>query len=180
MVHTCTCVLGRLGARASVCACTAAHSRPTPDRYHPNANTRQVLIFAILSTWTENYGNTSVQWQATMTDAIQCIRNGTPGAARHESPTHLSPPLCKHAHARPDTPLSLALPSSPLHLSDRRISSLGLVQSLFEASMYTFVFMWTPTIQDAYEATFSVTQSDVREVLYMTYTTVRSPFLAEC
>eukprot|EP01104_Vermistella_antarctica_P013056 TRINITY_DN3887_c0_g1_i3.p1 TRINITY_DN3887_c0_g1~~TRINITY_DN3887_c0_g1_i3.p1 ORF type:complete len:384 (-),score=67.46 TRINITY_DN3887_c0_g1_i3:533-1684(-) len=81
-----------------------------------------VLIFAILSTWTENYGNTSVQWQATMTDAIQCIRN------------------------------------------DRRISSLGLVQSLFEASMYTFVFMWTPTIQDAYEATFSVTQSDLLQV----------------
>lgn len=25
---------------------------------------------------------------------------------------------------------------------------LGIVQSLFEASMYTFVFMWTPALQE--------------------------------
>jgi len=31
-------------------------------------------------------------------------------------------------------------------LTNKKIAVLGLVQSLFEASMYTFVFMWTPAI----------------------------------
>jgi hypothetical protein len=30
--------------------------------------------------------------------------------------------------------------------SDRRIALLGAMQSLFEASMYTFVFLWTPAL----------------------------------
>jgi len=32
--------------------------------------------------------------------------------------------------------------------SDSKIVLLGAIQSLFEASMYTFVFMWTPALQD--------------------------------
>jgi len=32
--------------------------------------------------------------------------------------------------------------------SDYKIAILGMVQSLFEASMYTFVFMWTPALQE--------------------------------
>eukprot|EP00698_Gefionella_okellyi_P016385 TRINITY_DN4688_c0_g1_i4.p1 TRINITY_DN4688_c0_g1~~TRINITY_DN4688_c0_g1_i4.p1 ORF type:complete len:428 (-),score=75.01 TRINITY_DN4688_c0_g1_i4:31-1314(-) len=33
--------------------------------------------------------------------------------------------------------------------SDSRVLLLGLVQSLFEAAMYTFVFMWTPAVNAA-------------------------------
>jgi hypothetical protein len=29
---------------------------------------------------------------------------------------------------------------------DRKVMLVGLIQSLFEAAMYTFVFMWTPTL----------------------------------
>jgi hypothetical protein len=38
---------------------------------------------------------------------------------------------------------------NPLYIlrNNTRILLLGLVQSLFEASMYTFVFMWTPALQ---------------------------------
>jgi len=32
---------------------------------------------------------------------------------------------------------------------DKKIILLGVVQSFFEASMYTFVFMWTPALQNA-------------------------------
>jgi len=32
--------------------------------------------------------------------------------------------------------------------SDRKVLILGIIQSLFEASMYTFVFMWTPALQE--------------------------------
>jgi len=31
---------------------------------------------------------------------------------------------------------------------DKRIALLGMVQSLFEASMYIFVFMWTPVLEE--------------------------------
>ena len=30
--------------------------------------------------------------------------------------------------------------------ADRKIALLGAIQSLFEASMYTFVFLWTPAL----------------------------------
>lgn len=30
--------------------------------------------------------------------------------------------------------------------SDEKIALLGAIQSLFEASMYTFVFLWTPAL----------------------------------
>eukprot|EP01133_Synstelium_polycarpum_P019065 gene19065-22830_t len=33
--------------------------------------------------------------------------------------------------------------------NDRVVIKLGFIQSLFEASMYTFVFMWTPTLQES-------------------------------
>jgi len=34
-------------------------------------------------------------------------------------------------------------------LGDRKIILLGLIQSLFEGAMFTFVFMWTPALQPA-------------------------------
>ena len=33
--------------------------------------------------------------------------------------------------------------------TDIRIPILGMIQSLFEASMYCFVFMWTPALETA-------------------------------
>ena len=33
-----------------------------------------------------------------------------------------------------------------LHWSDEKIALLGAIQSLFEGSMYTFVFLWTPAL----------------------------------
>lgn len=35
--------------------------------------------------------------------------------------------------------------------ADRKVLILGIVQSLYEASMYTFVFMWTPALQEGPE-----------------------------
>lgn len=35
--------------------------------------------------------------------------------------------------------------------TDSKVMLLGIVQSLFEASMYTFVFMWTPALQETEE-----------------------------
>lgn len=37
-------------------------------------------------------------------------------------------------------------------IADTRVPLLGLVQSLFEGSMYTFVFMWTPALEAAVRA----------------------------
>lgn len=37
---------------------------------------------------------------------------------------------------------------------DKKIVILGLVQSLFEASMYTFVFMWTPALTEGDDKSF--------------------------
>lgn len=36
--------------------------------------------------------------------------------------------------------------SSSLMQSDEKIALLGAIQSLFEGSMYTFVFLWTPAL----------------------------------
>ena len=64
-----------------------------------------VLAAVILTTWNENYGDTSVS-------AGLNIRSGLNVLA-----------------------------------SDRRVLLVGLVQSLFEASMYLFVFSWTPLLE---------------------------------
>jgi MFS family permease len=44
--------------------------------------------------------------------------------------------------------------------SDPRICALGLAQSCFEGSMYTFVFMWTPALKSAQEVA-AETRGDV-------------------
>ena len=44
------------------------------------------------------------------------------------------------------------LPPSPDPVSpDRKVALLGVMQALFEASMYTFVFLWTPALSPAGE-----------------------------
>ncbi len=40
----------------------------------------------------------------------------------------------------------LSLQVTATMLADQRIALLGAMQSLFEASMYTFVFLWTPAL----------------------------------
>jgi len=35
-----------------------------------------------------------------------------------------------------------------LYLSDTKVLLLGCIQSLFEGSMYVFVFMWTPALTE--------------------------------
>eukprot|EP01119_Soliformovum_irregulare_P011748 TRINITY_DN2976_c1_g1_i1.p1 TRINITY_DN2976_c1_g1~~TRINITY_DN2976_c1_g1_i1.p1 ORF type:complete len:430 (-),score=110.92 TRINITY_DN2976_c1_g1_i1:68-1357(-) len=63
----------------------------------------------VSATWTENYGDSTVDLAGTFTNALAAFRK------------------------------------------DSKIAMLGMVQSLFEASMYTFVFMWTPALQTAWE-----------------------------
>lgn len=65
--------------------------------------TGTVIVFF---SWSENYGDTTVDISGTFSNAISVIK------------------------------------------SDRKVLILGVVQSLFEASMYTFVFMWTPALQE--------------------------------
>lgn len=43
-------------------------------------------------------------------------------------------------------PLTLCSPCMPVLHIDRKIALLGVMQALFEASMYTFVFLWTPAL----------------------------------
>jgi MFS family permease len=62
-----------------------------------------IIVFV---SWTENYGDTSVDVSGTFSNAINALK------------------------------------------SDSKVIILGIVQSLFEASMYTFVFMWTPALQE--------------------------------
>lgn len=64
--------------------------------------------------------------QGTCVTAIGALRPRSPG-------THQPPPL----HS------SLALNT---HRTDERVALLGIMQALFEASMYTFVFLWTPAL----------------------------------
>ncbi len=42
------------------------------------------------------------------------------------------------------------LTPTPTH-ADPRIALLGAMQAMFEASMYTFVFLWTPALSPAGE-----------------------------
>ena len=66
-------------------------------------------------------------------------------------PRPLSPSLGLHTPTLP-LPLFPSLPPSasssprPPRPTDQRIALLGAMQSLFEASMYTFVFLWTPAL----------------------------------
>ncbi|EFA75523.1 hypothetical protein PPL_11027 [Heterostelium album PN500] len=66
-----------------------------------------ICTVLIITSWNENYGNSSVSLEHTFRSSFQYLMN------------------------------------------DRSIIKLGFIQSLFEASMYTFVFMWTPTLQES-------------------------------
>jgi MFS family permease len=67
------------------------------------------LILATLivaSTWSENYGDSTINVSQTFSNAVTILRN------------------------------------------DPKVPILGLTQSLFEGSMYVFVFMWTPALNE--------------------------------
>eukprot|EP01113_Clastostelium_recurvatum_P043768 TRINITY_DN7294_c0_g1_i1.p1 TRINITY_DN7294_c0_g1~~TRINITY_DN7294_c0_g1_i1.p1 ORF type:complete len:457 (+),score=57.99 TRINITY_DN7294_c0_g1_i1:37-1407(+) len=68
-----------------------------------------VGTIVVAYTWSENYGDASIDVQSTFSNAWTTLK------------------------------------------SDRRVLILGMVQSLFEAAMYTFIFMWTPALQEEYK-----------------------------
>mmetsp|Transcript_6405 Transcript_6405/g.19426 ORF Transcript_6405/g.19426 Transcript_6405/m.19426 type:complete len:461 (+) Transcript_6405:23-1405(+) len=65
-----------------------------------------VCFFIVLTTWSENHGDSSGDSWSSLSQAVDVLRN------------------------------------------DPNIITLGFIQSLFEGSMYTFVFMWSPTLMD--------------------------------
>ncbi|WRX17059.1 Molybdate-anion transporter - like 2 [Theobroma cacao] len=74
----------------------------------------------ILSSWTENFGDTSES-----KDLLTQFRGAAVAIASGKSNL-----LCN---------------------SDEKIALLGAIQSLFEGSMYTFVFLWTPALSPSDE-----------------------------
>ncbi|XP_019628300.1 PREDICTED: molybdate-anion transporter-like [Branchiostoma belcheri] len=72
-----------------------------------------LVIMCILAvfTWTENYGDSSVNLGRSLVNALKAIKQ------------------------------------------DRKILCLGLIQSLFEGAMYTFVLEWTPALTPASQTT---------------------------
>jgi hypothetical protein len=80
-----------------------------------------VTLGFISGTWDENYGDSHVSLQDTFINPLNVLISST----------------------KQSRVLSV-IDSIPF--LDKKIAVLGLVQSLFEASMYTFVFMWTPAI----------------------------------
>jgi len=68
--------------------------------------------------WSENYGDSRVDVKQTLMNAVHAVTTGR--CVRFD----LFVIVC----------------------TDSRVLLLGLLQSLFEASMYTFVFMWTPAL----------------------------------
>lgn len=104
------------------------------------------LVFLIIGTiivhftWTENYGDTSGGF-------LHCSLHPSPGP--NISPTlrtqTLSPPA-PLARTTGTTTDSLKEAFRQIRV-DRKVFLLGSLQSLFEGAMYTFVFMWTPTLE---------------------------------
>ena len=88
----------------------------------------------IMSSWSENYGDPSESkdLMAQFKVAAKAIASGTINSfiirlQKNE--------IC----------MELTLLSNIVH-SDEKIALLGAIQSLFEGSMYTFVFLWTPAL----------------------------------
>jgi len=52
---------------------------------------------------------------------------------------------------------------------DTRILLLGIVQSLFEASMYVFVFMWTPMLEEEFQEDFSDSTLGLHGLIFSTF-----------
>ncbi|KAF3507577.1 hypothetical protein F2Q69_00005383 [Brassica cretica] len=81
----------------------------------------------ILTTWSENYGDPSDSKDLLTQFKVAAIAI----ASGSKTVSYVSP---------------LSLTQSMDDFSDEKIALLGAIQSLFEASMYTFVFLWTPAL----------------------------------
>lgn len=81
----------------------------------------------LITTWTENYGDANAPASQSFISAWKAIKAGK------------------------QTPSILILDHRAR--LDRKIVLLGIVQSLFEASMYVFVLEWTPALTQALDKT---------------------------
>lgn len=93
--------------------------------------------FMIRKLWTENYGAQDATVGVEKLDILQLgrIRQAFDIVRRGKNP--LATAVRGHAHT------NLALPTDPALLV------LGLRQTCFEGSMYIFVFLWVPSMQEA-------------------------------
>ncbi|KAK8559491.1 hypothetical protein V6N13_026912 [Hibiscus sabdariffa] len=85
-------------------------------------------MIIILSTWTENYGDPSEN-----KDLVTQFKGAAAAIAAGESEFSLLNILSTCFYAL-------------VKSKDEKITLLGAIQSLFEGSMYTFVFLWTPAL----------------------------------
>jgi len=79
-----------------------------------------VMGVVAIYTWPENYGDSTAAVHQSFVDALRVIRDGESKSALYTKPIFLT--------------------------QDRKVFGLGLVQSLFEGSMYMFVLEWTPAL----------------------------------
>lgn len=94
----------------------------------------------VLMFWTENYGDTTVDVYNTFLNATEVLKNGMKASedgAKKDCNDYTTMTIMMII-----TTITDYLPA------DTKITVLGLTQSLFEASMYTFVFMWTPALSE--------------------------------
>lgn len=95
----------------------------------------------VAATWTENYGVAveSSDSEQQLAKPLTPPSTPTAGAAGGGS---------GDAAARPSgTSIGLVVAACRALVNDQRMLLLGSMQSLFEGSMYTFTFVWTPTLE---------------------------------
>jgi len=54
-------------------------------------------------------------------------------------------------------------------MNDRKVALLGVVQSLFEASMYIFVFLWTPMLEPYFSETEKTGEFGLHGVIFASF-----------
>lgn len=87
----------------------------------------------VAATWTENYG-------VDVSDS-----DGGP-LAKPMTPPSTPDAGARHQQQAPSS-TNLVMGACRVLLNDQRMLLLGSMQSLFEGSMYTFTFVWTPTLE---------------------------------
>lgn len=116
----------------------------------------------ILHSWPENYGDRSshdlAQQFSKAWGAIQsgAIKEGGEGICRGRGPRKSGGPRRANAHTQ-KTPTPLLFPLKHYNAltttpQDPCIALLGAIQAMFEAAMYSFVFLWTMSMSPNKEA----------------------------
>lgn len=120
------------------------------------------MIIAL--TWTENYGDSSesASLAESFGKAYTLIMSGAWGefsGSEGDEGIGLAPVMYVSPRlalvsclwvpsSHPPAPCSLSPPHALHHPpADPKFALLGAMQSLFEGSMYTFVFLWTPALR---------------------------------